>query len=146
MARAIPFFRVGSRPPAYSGYWTTSTGPYMSDLIWVRAGQPYITDTFPADTVPTVCEGEHLAGVARWAVPAVYERTGVDSPIWNGLSRGCSSRLSIGLNCVDMFAFTYEKCDGRRSPVLCIRYNGVSYPLRWRRTSWTEIGIRVIVS
>lgn len=143
MARAIPFFRVGPRGPVYSGYWTTSTGPYLSDVVCIRAGRPYIADTFPADTIPTVCEGEHLVAAGSWAVPAVYERAGDDSPIWNGLSKGCSSRLVLGLNCFDMFAFTYEKCDGRRSTRLCIRYNGVSYPLRWRRTTWTEIGIRI---
>jgi len=144
MVRAILSFRVGSRPPAYSGYWTTSTGPYMSDLIEIRAGQPYITDTFPADTVPTACEGEHLPGpVGSWAIPAVYEPEGNGSPFWRGLSKGCSSPLVLRLHCSDMFAFTYEKCDGRKSPVLCIRYNGISYPLRWRRTTWTEIGIRI---
>lgn len=136
-------FRVGSRPPYYSGYWTTSNGPYMTDLIMVRAGRPYITETFPADTIPTTCEGEQLAAAGRWAVPAVYEPVGDGSPFWRGLSSGCSSRLVLRLHCSGMFAFTYEKCDGRR---LHIRYNGVSYPLRWRRTTWTEIGIRVIVS
>lgn len=63
-----------------------------------------------------------------------YWPIGNGSPFWRGLS----SRLP----CIDMFAFTYEKCDGQRSARLCIRYNGVF----WRRTTWTEIGIRVIVS
>ena len=140
-------FRVGSRPPYYSGYWTTSTGPYMTDLIMVRAGRPYITETFPADTIPTTCEGERLPGpYGSWAVPAVYEPVGNGSPFWRGLSSGCTSPLVLRLHCSDMFAFTYEKCEGQRSSRLCIRYNGVSYPLFWQRATWTEIGIRVIVS
>ena len=142
----VPSFRTGPRPPAYSGYWTTSTGRYLSDLIRVRSGRPYITETFPADIIPTTCEGEQLAGAGRWAVPAVYEPVGNGSPFWRGLSKGCSSPFVLRLHCSDMFAFTYEKCEGQRSSRLCIRYNGISYPLRWRQTTWTEIGIRVIVS
>ena len=127
------------KPPSYDGVWSPirdDSSGYLSVLVRIRSGRPYILEGIPADTIPLSCEGSFPSGFpyGTWGVPAIY--TKVTEFCWKGLTFGCQHRVWLGsLLCVDMFAFTYEGSGSR----LHVRYNGVSYPLAHRLCSWAEI-------
>jgi len=133
-------FWMGKMPPAYDGIWTTgihTRTQYVTDVVLVRSGRLYVAE-LPPCTIPPHCEGEYVdPNRKNWAVPAIYERK---RNSWRSLTSGCSLHDGNIWENDTHFAFTYE--GGK----LHVRFDNISYRLRWRRTTLAEIDTLIQVS
>lgn len=118
----------------YTGLWAPHNhAKHISSLYLIRAGQIHRAVSLPTD-LPNHCEGENFN--AEWGVPAVYRQ--VSESDWIGLTSGCVKKGLVG-NIYpnrDNFCFTYPYGSKR---LHIYADDGVSYPLRWRKVSRTEL-------
>lgn len=118
----------------YTGLWAPHTkSKHLRSLYLIRAGQIYRAESLPPN-LPNHCEGENFS--VDWGIPAVYRQVSEDG--WVGLTRGCSFKGEVVpiYPDRDSFCFTYPAGSNRLHIYVS---GGVSYPLRWRRSSRTEM-------
>ena len=118
----------------YTGLWASSDpAQHLRSLYLIRAGQIHRAVSLPPD-LPNHCEGENFN--TEWGIPAVYRQ--VSESGWIGLTEGCVKKGFIGSIYPNRenFCFTYPLGSSR---LHIYADGGVSYPLRWRKVSRTEL-------
>ncbi len=117
--------------PAYSGFWLPGTSGDSTHLtnhcmVKVASGQYYWLTGFPESTLPTRCDGE-TGEFDKVAKATVLEYK--DGRWWDG------DLVYTSAGDVSIFAFA------RMRGKLHILYNHNIYPIRYRRTTMTEINM-----
>ena len=123
----------------YTGLWAPNDpSECLRSLYLIRSGQIYRAESLPPN-LPNHCEGENFG--REWGVPAVYRQ--VSETRWVGLTSGCvDGKGKVGpiYPNRDNFCFTYPAGSNR---LHVYADGGVSYPLRWRHVSRTELELEL---